>query len=135
VVQISKDDKTKSVGIVKVNLADFIEDKDNGGLNGERQTFSLEKCPDKTANMQMTMRTTLVSSNAAGSDAISCMMSDIQSVDSGPESEYNFGDFESSKRSSRIGDSLKISDLGSKQRIKSVMKPVGRMVSDHQDII
>ena len=26
-VQISKDDKTKSVGIVKVNLADFIEDK------------------------------------------------------------------------------------------------------------
>ena len=111
---MSKDDKTKSVGIVKINLADYVEDKDNGGLNGERQTLSLEKCPDKTANMQMTLRTTLVSSNAAGSDAISCMISDIQSVDSGPESEYNFGDFESSKRPSRIEEGFKISNLGSK---------------------
>jgi hypothetical protein len=36
VIQINKGEKTKSVGIVKINLADYIEDEMKGGLNKVR---------------------------------------------------------------------------------------------------
>jgi hypothetical protein len=31
VIQISKDDKSKSVGVVKINMADFVFPAENGG--------------------------------------------------------------------------------------------------------
>jgi hypothetical protein len=55
VVQIVKEEKTKAVGIVKINLADFIDDEIKGGLANVPQKMSLEKCPDKQANIQFTI--------------------------------------------------------------------------------
>ena len=52
----------------------------------------LDKCPDKQAFIQFTLRATLINS-ASGSETASMMSCDM-SVDSGPESEYNFDDFE-----------------------------------------
>jgi hypothetical protein len=76
VIQINKGEKTKSVGIVKINLAEYIEDEIKGGLNKVRQKLNFEKCPDKAANIQFTIFTSLISSAVSG-DGISCMMSDM----------------------------------------------------------
>ena len=86
-VQLRKDDKTKNVGVVKLNLVDYIERTSQG-----RQKVLLDKCPDKQASIQFTMKATLINS-ASGSETASMMSCDM-SIDSGPESEYNFDDFE-----------------------------------------
>jgi hypothetical protein len=93
-VQIKKDDQTKSVGIVKLNLIDFIDHSNGATKNSSRQQVPLEKCPDKNAFVEFTIWSVLVSSNASGSETIS-MASEAMSVDSGPESEFDFGDMES----------------------------------------
>ena len=54
----------------------------------------MQKCPDKNAKVDFTVRSVLVSSNANGTETIS-MASEAMSVDSGPESEFDFGDLES----------------------------------------
>ena len=101
IVQIKKEDKTKSVGIVKVNLVDFIEATSAGAEKiGVVQKLKLEKCPDQNANIQFTVRSVLVSSGATGSETMS-MGSDAISVDSGPESEFDFGDFDGDKGTAR----------------------------------
>ena len=56
----------------------------------------LDKCPDKDAYIEFTMKTTLVKESIGGGDTLS-MMSDVVSVDSGPESEYDFNDLEEGK--------------------------------------
>ena len=53
----------------------------------------MQKCPDKNANVQFTLRSVLVSANANGTETIS-MASAAMSVDSGPESEFDFGDMD-----------------------------------------
>lgn len=59
-----------------------------------RRTVILEKCPDKQATIQFTMKTTLINNMMAGSETQSMMSCDIKSVDSDPESEYDFGELE-----------------------------------------
>ena len=61
----------------------------------------LEKCPDKAANIICTISTQKVN---GGSSALSCMMSDMQSLDDGPETEYNFGDFNEKTKSLAINE-------------------------------
>lgn len=70
-------------------------------MNGLKQKVLLEKCPDKRATVTFTLKTTLVSATM-GSETTS-IVSDMISVDSGPESEYNFGDLvgEESKEGDR----------------------------------
>ena len=53
----------------------------------------MQKCPDKNANVQFTLRSVLVSANANGTETIS-MASAAMSVDSGPESEFDFGEMD-----------------------------------------
>ncbi len=87
IVQLRKDDKTKNVGVVKLNLVDYLEK-----TSSQRQKILLEKCPDKQASIQFTLKATLI--NSSGGSETASMMSCDMSVDSGPESEYNFDDFE-----------------------------------------
>lgn len=54
----------------------------------------MEKCPDKNAKVDFTVRSVLVSSSVNGTETIS-MASEAMSVDSGPESEFDFGDMDS----------------------------------------
>ena len=53
IVQIKKKDgeQTKSVGMVKVNLVEFIDASDAPSKIGQRQTEPLLKCPDKNATV------------------------------------------------------------------------------------
>lgn len=53
----------------------------------------LEKCPDKNAFIEFTLKTTLVSANASGQDNLSQMSDVMSAYDSGPESEFDFQDF------------------------------------------
>lgn len=54
--------------------------------------MKFEKCPDKEALIEFSVKCTLVSESIGG-DTLS-MMSDNISVGSGPESEFEFDDFE-----------------------------------------
>ena len=55
----------------------------------------IEKCPDKNAYLEIMMKTTLINV-ASGSDAMSAISGlDGMSMDSGPDSEFNFGDMQS----------------------------------------
>lgn len=54
--------------------------------------MSLEKCPDKTATIEFSLKTTLVSANVAA-DGLSQMSDALSNYDSGPESEFEFNDF------------------------------------------
>lgn len=56
----------------------------------------LEKCPDKEAYIEFTVKSTLVKEQIGSGETLS-MMSDVVSVDSGPESEYDFNDLEDGK--------------------------------------
>jgi len=69
---------------------DFIDHANVATKNCNRQQVYLEKCPDKNAFVEFT----IVTANASGSETIS-MASEAMSVDSGPESEFDFGDMES----------------------------------------
>ena len=86
----------KSIGIVKVNLVEFADAANGPSKNGQRQKLPLEKCPDKNANVEFTIRSVLVSSDATGTETIS-LASGAMSVDSGPESCFDFQDLESGK--------------------------------------
>ena len=90
VINIKKDDKTKAVGLVKINLAEFVDmpgDTEETSKNGKRQRCLLEKCPDKKANVCFTIKSSLISSNSAETLTT---ISEAIDVDSGPESECNF---------------------------------------------
>lgn len=87
-MQIKKDEKTKSVGIVKLNLIEFIDGSVNHKM-GVRQSLKLEKCPDEHAVVDFTVKSIQVTAAATGSETMS-LVSDALSVDSGPESEFDF---------------------------------------------
>lgn len=70
----------------------------------EVKKISLEKCPDKDAFIQFTMKSTLIKEQIGSGDTLS-MMSDVVSVDSGPESEYDFNDLEEGKEGEGRGGS------------------------------
>ena len=68
----------------------------------------LEKCLDKRATVEFTVRSVLISSNYTGAETIS-MGSD--GIDSGPESEIDFGDMD--KDSVKAGRQRRGSTRGS----------------------
>jgi hypothetical protein len=55
--------------------------------------LKLEKCPDEHALVEFTVYSLQVSSTATGSETMS-LVSDALSVDSGPESEFDFNALE-----------------------------------------
>lgn len=55
--------------------------------------MNLEKCPDKHATIEFSLKTTLISANASGQDNLSQMSDVMSAYDSGPESEFDFNDF------------------------------------------
>ena len=81
-------------------MAEFVESSDQPTKNQVRQTVKLEKCPDQNATVTFTIGSVLVSANASGTETVS-MASGAMSVDSGPESEFDFGDLESGTGPSR----------------------------------
>ena len=61
-VQIKKEGVRKSVGIVKINLIDYIEATEVGAKNiGKRQKLILDKCPDPEAYIEFTVNSVLLS--------------------------------------------------------------------------
>jgi hypothetical protein len=55
--------------------------------------MTLEKCSDREATIEFSLKPTLVSANISGQETLS-QMSEAMSMDSGPESEYDMNDFE-----------------------------------------
>jgi len=77
--------------------------------------MSFEKCPDKAAFIEFSVCSTLISSSVGG-DGISCLMSDIQSVDTALEgSEYAFDDLDK--------DDLEEVGVKRKPTIEMITKP------------
>ena len=62
-------------------------------MNGVPQKLQLERCPDKNANIEFTIRSVFVSTSTMASETTS-MDSGTISVDSVPKSDFDFGDFE-----------------------------------------
>ena len=71
IIQIIKDDKTKSVGVLQLNLIDFIDQANAPTKNGSRQSMKLEKCPDPKAYVEFTVRSVLLTANHTGAETIS----------------------------------------------------------------
>lgn len=74
----------------------------------------IEKCPDKNAYLEIMMKTTLINVSS-GSDAMSALSGlDGMSMDSGPDSEFNFGEMQSrAHKKDRPEDNAKdIDDIG-----------------------
>ncbi len=89
IIQISDDKKTKPVGLIKLNLGAIILEQE---ANPASPTLKgvLEKCPDKNATLEYSIKTTLISANAGQADCLSQMSEVLSNIDSGPESEYDF---------------------------------------------
>jgi hypothetical protein len=64
-VQISDEKKSKAVGIVRLNLGTYITEQEAGAEPWVKK-LPLEKCPDKSATIEFSLKTTLVSANASG---------------------------------------------------------------------
>ena len=102
VIKITKGDKSRSVGMVNLNLADFI-DNDKGKVK-----MTLEKCPDKDSYIEFSVLSKLINVNA-GSDTMSMMSGfDNLDLDSNIDSQQDFGDMESQQD---MGDVPKDIDL------------------------
>ena len=91
IIQIMMNDKTKSVGVLQLNLIDFIDQANAPTKNGSRQSMKLEKCPDPKAYVEFTVRSVLLTANHTGAETIS-MGSD--GMNSDPDSEFDFGDMD-----------------------------------------
>lgn len=55
--------------------------------------MNLEKCPDRNATVEFSLKTTMVSANVTAADGLSQMTDGMSMYDSGPETEYDFNDF------------------------------------------
>jgi hypothetical protein len=56
VIKIQKGDKSRSVGMINVNLADYIDEEMN-----KIQKLPIDKCPDKDAFLQFKITCQLIS--------------------------------------------------------------------------
>ena len=54
-VKISKGEKQRSVGMIDINLADFIvgEGQKDNSKGGQKLKLSIDKCPDKNAFIEL----------------------------------------------------------------------------------
>ena len=83
---MKKGEKPKKVGVVSLKLNELINDP-------ARKTYSLDKCPDASASICISLTSTKVESRGG---ALS-QMSDVMSIDSEPDSNFNFEDEEEKK--------------------------------------
>jgi excinuclease UvrABC nuclease subunit len=85
VIKIQKGDKSRSVGMINVNLADYIDEN-----MSKIQKLPIEKCPDKSASLEFKIKCCLIS-EIQGSENMSSMsgFNDLD-VDSDPETEFRF---------------------------------------------
>ena len=96
VVKIIKGDKSRSVGQVVINLANYLESE-----TPQRVKMTLEKCPDKNATLEFDIKSTLINVTS-GSESMSMMSgavgADAMSTGSGPKSEFKFTDIDKKER-------------------------------------
>ena len=88
-----------------LNLANFINEDvsqaakgQGGGTFKEMLSMPIEKCPDPNGLLNFTISSQLISITS-GSETMSmmsgmCGAADVLSVDSGPDSEFKFQDFD-----------------------------------------
>ena len=69
VVKISKEDKTRSVGQVKLNLGKYVDVTEES----EVIRMKLEKCPDPDGYIEFTVCSTLISTGGTASETMSMM--------------------------------------------------------------
>ncbi len=120
-LQIQKDEKIKSIGLVKLNLAEFVSTSDKPdlaqSLGSKKRKMLWEKCYDKEASITFELNATPIAGSAAGDGETMTMISDAMSIDSGPDSEFDFGDMDENK--SRGGSVVKKPRKASVRRIKA----------------
>ena len=72
----------------------------------------IEKCPDKNAYLEIMVKSTIINV-ASGSDAMSSISGfDGMSMESGPDSEFNFGDMKSQMKERNEENAKDIDDIG-----------------------
>ena len=91
ILKISKGDKSRSVGIVNVNLADYVDNPETSQV----QKLKIQKCPDKDAYLECSFKSSLLKLDAADQNDLLHKRGgrDDLSLDSGPGSDVNFRDF------------------------------------------
>ena len=95
VFKIFKGEKSKSVGMINLNLSDYIADK-----TYENIKVPLIKCPDEGAYVIFSITSSLINITS-GSETMSMMSGvgpEVMSMGSGPESEFKFADLEKDKK-------------------------------------
>lgn len=111
VVKVLRGDKSKSCGMVCLNLASYINEQltaaagqGQAGSFKEMLSMPIDKCPDKNALLHFTISSQLISITS-GSETMSMMSgmcgADAMSIDSGPESEFRFQDLDESGAAGR----------------------------------
>lgn len=88
-MSLKKDDKEKNVGVVKINLVEYLD-------GSHSRTIVLDKCPDKEAHIKFTLKSTLINNMGGGSETQSMISCDM-SLDDEPQSEYDFGELNQPK--------------------------------------
>lgn len=78
--------KEKTIGISTLNLSKFV------GSPEKKLKLKLKKCPDQEACITVRMKSTLIEEDC-DDDNLS-QMSDLRSVDSGPDQNFDFNEFD-----------------------------------------
>ena len=83
-IKILKGDKSRSVGMVNLNLGTYLAQEKYEGVS-----CKIEKCPDKEATLVFSVFNTLINVTS-GSETMSMMSGlcgpEVMSIDSGPDS-------------------------------------------------
>lgn len=122
-IKIQKGDKTKSCGMVNLNLVDFVHEtpsQENWKFSKQVEV-PLEKCPDKNAKIRFKLSSQLISIST-GSETTSVMSGlrglDVASIDSGPNSQFKFADIDSERKDPEKnidGQTIKVKRRSSRQ--------------------
>jgi len=123
--------------MVTLNLSHFIDNRE-----GKKTKFALEKCPDKGAFLEMSISSNLVST-VTGSDTMSMMSGmdnfDSMSIDSGPDSEFNFQQLEQNEEEEKKSKDVENTDVAidSKKMMirKRIISSIGKRTQNQQPTI
>lgn len=137
VLKIQKGEKSRSVGQITLNLSNFTE-------SSPITKFCIEKCPDKNAYLEMAVKSKLINTVTA-SETMSMMSGfdnlDNMSIDSTPDSEYNFNDMEETKEEimkdldqENIGIESKRAVTQFRKRIISSARQRGKQLGSQQEL-
>ena len=110
VIKIAKGEKSRSVGMVTLDLSHYID-----GDTSSKKKFMLEKCPDKTAYIELVVSSKLMNT-MSGSESMSIMSGfenfDSMSIDSGPDSEFNFKEMEKEQEEDGVPRDVDLENIG-----------------------